>query len=544
MSRPGRIACLLLVLASSLLASPGGVRGDEPPEEPGVRRSRTDGALVVEVVLPGRLIGYATPRRADGSRDLLALVSPRPPSPQTDAAAEPAVVEPCPPAPRDDAASRPAMLVRVGYVDGTLRTLSDALPSDVSALMAADLDGDGADELLVARPGEVDLLPVTADAAPSGALEPVLRDPLLGDIGRGNMAATGIGGGRLVIAAHRLGHVSFFGLPSAGGEPGPIADVALPVSASRDDSGFMLRSPLVVRAGTLASGHPLFAAAPRRQGAQRLGTVLIDPLAAGDVVRTDVWSRLPGPERVLEAVCLLVDGRPALVVTTRPAHKLSFFGEKKLRLFFLDEKDRSRLGSAPALEVESRVNLWQRVFPAIVDVDADGREDLVLGYWKGLKDDRVVLDTYPAKPDGTFQRSPRTTAFDVEDADRGILGYGRDVDGDGTPDLILHAGGAMRIFRGDPGASRGKDLVGREPYASLPWPGGDGDMAWGDAFDIEVGDDDGGGVRLIPPGAGFGTIRFVDLDGDGHAEMLGGRGTKDGLGRLVLITPARRPGTP
>jgi len=47
---------------------------------------------------------------------------------------------------------------------------------------------------------------------------------------------------------------------------------------------------------------------------------------------------------------------------------------------------------APLFAVETRVNAWQSVRLFVRDVDGDGRDDLVLGYWKGLTDDRVVLE--------------------------------------------------------------------------------------------------------------------------------------------------------
>ncbi len=156
----------------------------------------------------------------------------------------------------------------------------------------------------------------------------------------------------------------------------------------------------------------------------------------------------------------------------------------------------------------------------------------------------MVLDAYLREPDGSFKRSPRTTAFDVEEADRSVLGYGRDFDNDGAPDLILHAGGGMRIFRGDPDASRGRNLVTQDPGVALPWPdGSSGGTDWGD-MEFDLGDEAPKTPRLRRPGAGFGPIRLLDLDGDGRPELiLDARGVQ-GRGRMVVVTPPRRPGTP
>jgi len=524
-------------LSLAVLAPPGVTRAGDPPPSPGVRLTKDGGAAIAEVVLPGPLIAWAAPRRPGGSRELYALVAAavRTETPPEAGTAGP---EPCAPT-EPGAPSPPTRLIRVGYTDGTLETVADSMPSDATGLLSGDLDGDGSDELLVVRPGEIDVVrPAGGDGA-AGSLETLLRDPGLDPTRSPERGAAELAGGRLLPPAPRLGGVSFFGLVPGGDGLQRIADIPLPVSASRDDTALTLTSPLVVPVGSAPGGAPLFAASTRLQGSQRLGTLLIDPLAAPDDRSVERWSRLPAPERVLEAFCLLLDGRPALVVTTRPAHKLSFFGEKKLRLFFLDSPDRSRLGSDPALEVESRMNLWQNAVPSVADVDGDGRDDLVIGYWKGIKDDRVVLDAYLRDEDGAFRRSPRTTAFDVEDADRGVLGYGRDIDGDGAPDLILHAGGRLKLFRGDAGASGGKNLVEPEAAASWPWPGvDDGGRNWGD-IDFDLGDEPAKAPRLRSPGAGFGPVRPVDLDGDGRPELvLGARGAQ-GTGRLTLVSPRR-----
>ncbi len=229
---------------------------DEPPPEPGVQRTAAGGAAVVEAVLPGTLVAWAAPRLKDGRREIFALVA-APEGRQTPS-------DGCKPSSQDTAPPPPTMLYRVGYANGALDKVAASLPSDATALMCADLDGDGTDELLLVRPGEVGVVRFGAGA--DGRLETLMRDPDLGGTGRSDAAARDLAGGRLLPPAHHLGGVSFFGLAPDNGDLTRVADIPLPVSATRDDTALTLTSPLVVFLGVASSGRPLFAAATRLEG--------------------------------------------------------------------------------------------------------------------------------------------------------------------------------------------------------------------------------------------------------------------------------------
>jgi hypothetical protein len=164
--------------------------------------------------------------------------------------------------------------------------------------------------------------------------------------------------------------------------------------------------------------------------------------------------------------------------------------------------------------VESEANLWQMSTPSILDVNGDGREDLVLAYWKGIKDDRVVLDAYLRQPGGGFARSAGSTQFDVEDANRSVLGYGRDLDGDGLAELLVRAGGRMLIFPGVRPGRKGKGLVEKSPRWELPGEQGSSQTA---RMRIAVGEEGTIFSEVFEP---FGSWRLADLDGDGREEIL------------------------
>jgi hypothetical protein len=266
----------------------------------------------------------------------------------------------------------------------------------------------------------------------------------------------------------------------------------------------------------------LYAAGPREYGSQRLQTMVVHPAAASteaDPLVTESWSLLPQPEEIVESSYLMLDGKVALLAITRPSEKLSFLGEKLLRLFVL-EPDRSRTGRLPLLACQSRMNLWQLAHPVLADVNGDQTADLVIGYWKGLKDSTVVLDAYLRGADGRFACSARSTEFDVEDGDRGMLEYGHDLTGDGLPDLLLRSLDTLLVYAG--AASRdGKKLVSREPAYSVTGQG----MRFSeyDDFDISFGPRPGGegeGAALRFRRVTSGDPRFVDLDGDGATEVV------------------------
>ena len=66
-----------------------------------------------------------------------------------------------------------------------------------------------------------------------------------------------------------------------------------------------------------------------------------------------------------------------LIVTTTEADKIGVFAKQRFRLFPL-AADRSRAGTPPSLAFETESNRWFPVDPAVVDLDRDGKQDLVV----------------------------------------------------------------------------------------------------------------------------------------------------------------------
>jgi len=372
--------------------------------------------------------------------------------------------------------------------------------------LAADVDGDGHADLVVFTPGRALLLRAGADGRYAGALEPLVVDEAL-DLDGGDLqppAGVSLDPGRLctaVVGALRCWAGTADALPW-----NPSLEAPLPITLGRGREGLKLTGMPVQR---LPGKETVFAAGFKVEGPERLRVVLVAPDAPEESLTTECWLRLPEPERILEHAFFRLDGKPALVVTTIPRGSLSLFGEKRMRMWLL-AADRTRTGKLPVLAVNSNMNLWQGAHWFVRDVDGDGREDLVLGYWKGLKDSRVVLETWMQKADGAFARGAAGAAFDVEEGDRSTIQWGTDADGDGRPDLLVIANGALELH---PGAS-GKTLVAKTASKRVTI-GATGNSE----TEITVGGEGGReSLPLMTPVEE--PIQPVDLDGDGRPEWL------------------------
>ncbi len=520
--------------ASALLLAgvPAGaaVAQEEPPPRPaGVTIQRFEGGSRLDAVLPGRLLGYALARRGVGLEPLL-LVAPRVESP-------PDARAPSSPSGSDEPCERsqdrpapsppPRALYRLDVAgEGLLELLRDDLPPSVSALDALDLDGDGTDEILLGETGRLlvlrddgarraargpDLLMEHPDLRPS-PFNPWATPPA----DPSTIPASGdpTGARSAVLQVPGLGAVQYYAASSGGDAWDLVGEAVLPIGASRSGDLLKLSSPVPRVVGSGPDGTLVIAAGPETHGRRRLRCVLIEVPRAGPVRAREVWSRLPSVEQVIETTWLMIDGAPHMAVTTRRADKLSLLEEKLLRLFPMGT-DRSRAGEDPLLAIETNANLWQRVVIRLRDVDGDGRADLVLGYWKGIKDDDVVLDVYRRRPDGLFDASARRTKLTFEDASRAVLEQGEDLDADGLADLLVVAGGSLRVLPGR-ASGDGASIVAPAPRWSLPLASVLVSLQEME-HDIELSLD---GITVLTAPPAFGVPRVADIDGDGRPEVL------------------------
>ena len=492
------------------------------PLEATVDVEQFDGWSRTSVTIPGKLVSYALPRIVDGTREIALLVAPRDDSgtpedrPSDDEQGD--TPEPLPACPADEDQSD-LVLVRLTRDPGRPPVrVREGLPPDLEALDAADLDGDGADELLLAR--EQELLVV----GPQGERRVVTDPGLVWSSLHPRATEQPELDGRPLVTTTPLGELLLFGAGEEDGAWSRLATVEIPLKGHVHTHGINVFNSVPRFVGMREDETLLFTTRPEPYGSQRLQIQLIEIAPSGTASITDCWVRLPQPEDVLEEDFLIIDGQVMLLVTTKPANKLSIFGEKRLRLFPL-QRDRSRLGKPPVYVAESRMNMWQEGEPLLLDVNADGRRDLVIGYWKGLKDDRVVLDAYLRQDEGWFADTPKTTAFDVEpakhrsdpdskperpDPDRSFVNYGRDLDGDSLPDLLLRTSVSLLVYRGR-ASSNGLKLVDKQPL-ELPLSV---ETETGDYY-VSIGPDHFDTRSTGNPG----RPRLADLDGDGAAEIL------------------------
>jgi hypothetical protein len=520
--RGALVVLLILALAPQAAAKPKRPRAPRPaPAAPGASPraasiTEPDGVRA-DFTGDGPLLGWAAPRNVHGARTLFVLIGPR----ATEAAdASCGVEEVASRPPAHDArlyrwepqAPEPIVLIRAGIPHG--------------ALDAADLDGDGRDELLLLGDGSVDELPQEPPSAGVPPSRRVLTDATLGPRhGDPRAARSGVDAAddrlRLSVSGEFMTYRSV-----PGGTVAPSAMLDLPVHIVPGRARIAVRTPEVVAIGRGASQRMLFATAPEAAGGQRLHTVLLEPEAPASERSVDCWAQLPGPERLLDSALTLRDGRPVLVVTTMSAEKLSVFGEKGLRVFPLGG-DRTRGGGAPEFVATTGLNLWQPGWISMTDFDRDGRDDLVIGYWKGLKRSIAALEIHRGEGARGFAKA-RTTEIDVKDADEGFLSFGGDADGDGRPDLLVLAAHRALVYPGAAPEERGKRAVTGTPSRRVSIP-----PEAPDANQIDVSFELGNfSVSRRPPG--FGTPRVMDLDGDGQVELVFA-GDVHGVARLSVL---------
>ncbi len=262
-----------------------------------------------------------------------------------------------------------------------------------------------------------------------------------------------------LLAAFDVGVVDVFDL--AQGSSVGSRRYSLPVSVERKSGRLVLSSPPVRVVGS----PPRLAVGPEAHGQLRLRTLFLDPFLGPFRVPTaspegdggpdpepvERWSRLPGPERVVESAVWWIDSLPVLAVVTLRADKVGIFERKKLRLFEL-ESDRTLAGSRPAFETLTASRMWQALGGDLVDADGDGDLDLVLVQPDGFGGDKLAVDVYPGS--GTVRFAAKAVRSMVPVAESWWR-YGDDWTGDRVPDLVCLSSGVLRLFSGRAALKKG-----------------------------------------------------------------------------------------
>jgi hypothetical protein len=504
----GAARLLGLLLALLILPGPSTPAAEEKeapeaePVVPGVDLSELGGARLTDARLSERVLGLVLPRGAGEGREVLLLTGPLPsPEEKGERKTEGEI----------ERERRPRHLRRLNLVTGVLEPLRDDL-AGVRRVESIDLEGDGREELLLVERKGFRLLRPGPERRWEGDPESLLAGEDLGRIDSGvprmlfveDVAPTD------PFLLSLPGSLRAYGRGAEGGFE-RLVEIPVPQQPSWRSDHLRLTTPPVTSLGRGEDGELVLATRVEAVSPERLRTRLIDLDAPEGARSTECWMALPAPEDLLGGRLLLLDGRPAAAVTSTPASKLGLFDEKKLRVYLLGA-DRTRTGREPIFALETRINLWQAARIQAHDLNRDGHEDLVLGYWKGLKNDRVVLDVYLADGEGGFRRSPGTTAFEMEGGDRSVLRFGHDLDRDGRPDLLLRSGKGLTVHAGREPGGKGRGLVEERPLWTIPLPEGIPGGSASSSFGT-------GGIRSWTSSRIWGPY-LVDLDGDGREEVL------------------------
>jgi FG-GAP-like repeat len=515
---------LLLVLA---VASPAAAkRKHKKPAPAAPPATRAEVAVVhapdgwrADLSFDGPLLGWAMPRTGAGHRAMYFLVGTTPSAPAPDAAA------PCDVSDPDADRERTARLFTWRpEAPETLQPLGSALPA--GSLDEADLDGDGVDELLLLRPGAIDLVTISPDGTVT--TPNLVTDEGIGAACCGPRTAWDEAASRDDVL--RLALLGAFRTYRRDGK-GVVAlasELPIPQRAVPGFERVRVQSPAIHPIGRASNSRMVFATDPEPLGKRRLRTLLLDPDGPQETRVIESWALFPEPERVVDSAFSILDGAPVLIVTTTSAEKLALLSEKALRIYPLSG-DRTRAGDVPAFAATTGLNLWQQAHPAVVDLDGDGRDELVLAYWKGLTNTIAALEVYRGGAGSSFAK-PRSMSFDVDNGEKGFLEFGADADGDGRPDLVLVANGQLLVYPGLPAARAAEKPVDTHPSRRIPLPA---DLPRPRGMTFSMGTD---GFQVSRAEGGLGTPHLLDLDGDARPEaVFAGDGASGGRAVVVFF---------
>lgn len=479
-----RAAILLALAGVAALAGAASPEKPETPEKPpppvGVSLTSLPAAERLDVVLPGECLGVALPRRREGGRSVVYLVG------------------------REN--GERALVALRGR---ELVELASGLAGDVRDLAAADLDGDGDEELLLSSPAGL-----LAIATGGGA--PATPELLPATARRSAVAAIDGGGGARELLLAGVGAAELW-RRGARGEGTIARRFDLPIGVAREAHGLRLSSAPITVLDRGAGRRPLLAIGPDEAGATRLRTVLIDLERPPEEAVGESWSQLPAPEEIVAHRYLLLSGQPRLVVATLSRERQGAFDKQSLRAFSL-AADRTRAGKRPLLAAATEAHRWQPIAVFARDADHDGREDLVTLEPTGLSGDELAITGFAGDAHGLVRQLGVRSTVETHGGESRFDG---DVDGDGVADLVVAGDDRIEVFRGLPLIQN--RWVEKKPRLTLERGAARGK----ETIAIGAGSD---GVSVDEESEPRG-LWVVDLDGDGRAEILvlgdeaGGRGT-------------------
>ena len=505
-----RIAAIAaLTLATAGYAAPEKKATPPPPPPPGVRATSGTGYRRIEVVPEGRLLAVVAPLAKDGHRRLVLLLAPA-------------------------GGNGPRSVAELAFqelLEPALHTLAEKLSPGIDAIDAIDLDGDGAQEIVLGEPGHLYLV---ADGGARSLDAPGWFDLLAPWPNKLRVPSK-----LPLLVTAQAGRLRCFA--PAGSALHQVCDQPLPMTAERETRGLFLQTP-AVNSVARAENAPLIAIGPQSVDKRRLRSLVIDPqlpsgpavpaatVAAGSTATApqsipnpfDAWSRLPTPEQVQDSWYFLLGGKPALAVSTVNADKLGIFEHQKLRVFRL-AADRTRVGRGPLLAVETESPRWHDLALVAGDLNGDGNDDLVLIEPKGMDGKPILAQAFLGDAAGGLREAGNPSKLDLE----GVLwGYGQDVTGDGRSDLVAAGSDRLQVFAGQ--APDRKGPISETASISIPLAVGERGQVL-----VQIGSN---GVKSRTERYGWMRPVVADLDGDGRGEILLLALDRDGPGVLEVIT--------